>query len=151
MFQCLVEAGCNDLSSTMDPDQDAARIMSGGGFGDIWKGELNDGTKVAIKAWRTDALEQCRSKTIKVWTTNASAPLRVYSNLLLDQRAARELHCWSRMEHNNIHRLMGVIIFRDEYLGMVSEWMENGDLHKYLRYHPNADRYQLVRSPGVTA
>ncbi|CAE7209694.1 unnamed protein product, partial [Rhizoctonia solani] len=105
--------------------------------------ELNDGTKVAIKAWRTDALEQCRYKTIKVCTTNASASLRVYSNLLLDQRATRELHCWSRMEHKNIHRLMGVIIFRDDYLGMVSEWMENGDLHKYLRYHPNADRYQL--------
>ncbi|CAE7114231.1 unnamed protein product, partial [Rhizoctonia solani] len=83
----------------------------------------NNGTKVAIKAWRTDALEQCRYKTLK--------------------RAARELYYWSKMNHKNIHQLTGVIIFRDEYLGMVSEWMENGDLHKYLRYHPNADRHQL--------
>ncbi|CAE7220032.1 unnamed protein product [Rhizoctonia solani] len=115
-----------DLSSTMDTNQDAARIVSGGGFGDIWAGRTHDGTRVAIKAWRTDALEQTRYKTLK------ACP-----------RAARELYYWSRMEHNNIHRLMGVIIFRDGYLGMVSEWMENGDLHKYLRHHPNADRYQL--------
>ncbi|CAE7174463.1 unnamed protein product [Rhizoctonia solani] len=110
IFQCLVETGCNDLSSMMDPSQDAARIVSGGGFGDIWMG---------------------------------------YLNLLFDQRAARELHYWSQMEHKNIHRLMGVILFKDEYLGMVSEWMENGDLHKYLRYHPTTDRYQLDIALGL--
>ncbi|CAE7139874.1 unnamed protein product [Rhizoctonia solani] len=123
IFDCLVGAGCNDLSLEMDASQDAARIVAGGGFGDIWMGQLNNGKTVAIKAWRTNALEQTRSKTLK--------------------RTARELYYWSRMEHNNIHRLMGVIIFRDEYLGMVSEWMENGDLHKYLRHYPNADRYNL--------
>ncbi|KEP46497.1 tyrosine kinase family catalytic domain protein [Rhizoctonia solani 123E] len=47
------------------------------------------------------------------------------------------------MEHRNIHQLMGVILFKDRYLGMVSEWMENGHLHKYLENHPDADRYQL--------
>ncbi|CAE6436762.1 unnamed protein product, partial [Rhizoctonia solani] len=30
-----------------------------------------------------------------------------------------------------------------QYLGMVSEWMENGNLHEYLRKNPSADRYQL--------
>ncbi|CAE6423629.1 unnamed protein product, partial [Rhizoctonia solani] len=58
-------------------------------------------------------------------------------------RAARELFYWSRMEHRNIHQLMGVIVFKDQYLGMVSEWMENGHLHKYLDNYPDADRYQL--------
>ncbi|KDN33197.1 hypothetical protein RSAG8_13714, partial [Rhizoctonia solani AG-8 WAC10335] len=47
------------------------------------------------------------------------------------------------MEHPNIHRLQGVIMFKDQYLGMVSEWMENGNLHEYLRKYPGADRYQL--------
>ncbi|KDN40401.1 hypothetical protein RSAG8_08164, partial [Rhizoctonia solani AG-8 WAC10335] len=123
MFDCLIGAGCIDLTLQMDARQENAMIMSGGGFGDIWKGQLHNGTKVAIKAWRTNALEQGDYKTLK--------------------RAARELFCWSRMEHRNIHQLMGVIIFKDNYLGMVSEWMENGDLHKYLRNHPGADRYQL--------
>ena len=66
MFDCLIDAGCTDLSSQMNTSQDTARIVSGGGFGDIWRGELNDGTTVAIKAWRTDALEQCRYKALKV-------------------------------------------------------------------------------------
>ncbi|KEP45474.1 tyrosine kinase family catalytic domain protein, partial [Rhizoctonia solani 123E] len=123
MFDCLTNSGCIDLSSQMDARQETAMIMSGGGFGDIWMGRLHSGGKVAIKAWRTNTLERCDYKTLK--------------------RAARELFLWSRMDHPNIHRLEGVIMFRDQYLGMVSEWMENGNLHEYLRKYPSADRYQL--------
>ncbi|EUC60589.1 tyrosine kinase catalytic domain protein [Rhizoctonia solani AG-3 Rhs1AP] len=47
------------------------------------------------------------------------------------------------MKHRNIHQLMGVILFKDQYLGMVSEWMENGNLREYLQTHPDANRYQL--------
>ncbi|KAL5641699.1 hypothetical protein ACGC1H_001989 [Rhizoctonia solani] len=124
MFECLTDAGCSDLSSLMDSKQETAMIVSGGGFGDIWMGKLHNGRKVAIKAWRTNTLEQCDYKTLK--------------------RAARELFYWSKMDHPNIHRLQGVIMFRDQYLGMVSEWMENGNLHEYLRKQPGADRYRLV-------
>ncbi|CAE6459573.1 unnamed protein product [Rhizoctonia solani] len=123
IFSSLISTGCIDLSSQMDARQDTAMIVSGGRFGDIWKGQLYTGTKVAIKAWRTNTLEGCSYKTIK--------------------RAARELFCWSRMDHPNIHQLMGVIMFKDQYLGMVSEWMDNGNLHEYLRKHPDNDRYQL--------
>ncbi|CUA70735.1 hypothetical protein RSOLAG22IIIB_09063 [Rhizoctonia solani] len=107
----------------MDTTQDTALIVSGGGFGDIWKGKLHSGGKVAIKTWRTNTLEQCDYKTVK--------------------RAARELFLWSQMKHLNVHQLQGVIMFRDHCLGMVSEWMENGNLHEYLRKQPSADRYQL--------
>ncbi|CAE7120009.1 unnamed protein product, partial [Rhizoctonia solani] len=123
IFECLCRAGCTDLSSQMDTRQESAMIASGGGFGDIWKGEMHSGEKVAIKAWRTTALELCEYKTLK--------------------RAARELHLWSRMDHPHIHRLQGVILFRDQYLGMVSEWMNNGNLHDYLLKHPGANRFEL--------
>ncbi|CAE6507029.1 unnamed protein product, partial [Rhizoctonia solani] len=123
IFDCLIASDCVDLSSQMDTQQDAAIIVSGGGFGDIWNGQLHNGEKVAIKAWRTSAMGQCDYKTLK--------------------RAARELYCWSRMEHPNIHQLQGVIIFQDRYLGMVSEWMENGNLHEYILRHPDVDRYEL--------
>ncbi|EUC58963.1 tyrosine kinase family catalytic domain protein [Rhizoctonia solani AG-3 Rhs1AP] len=123
MFECLVGAGCTDLSPQMDTRQDTAMIMSGGGFGDIWVGQLYNRTKVAIKAWRTNTLECCHHKTLK--------------------RAARELFYWSKMRHDNIHQLLGVIVFKDQYLGMVSEWMDNGNLHEYLRKNPNADCFQL--------
>ncbi|CAE6493624.1 unnamed protein product [Rhizoctonia solani] len=107
----------------MDARQDTAMIMSGGGFGDIWKGQLYSGTKVAIKAWRTSAIDGCSYKTIK--------------------HAARELYYWSGMDHPNIHQLIGIVLFKDQYLGMVSEWMDNGNLHEYLRKHSDADRYRL--------
>ncbi|CAE7073902.1 unnamed protein product [Rhizoctonia solani] len=123
IFECLCRAGCVNLSSQMDTGQDTAMIASGGGFGDIWKGEMHTGAKVAIKAWRTTALKQCEYKTLK--------------------RAARELHLWSRMDHPHIHQLQGVILFKEQYLGMVSEWMDNGNLHDYLLKHPRANRYQL--------
>ncbi|CAE6404251.1 unnamed protein product [Rhizoctonia solani] len=123
MFKCLIGAGCINLSPQMETRQDTAMIVSGGGFADIWMGQLHNGTKVAIKAWRSEALEQCMYKTLK--------------------RAARELFYWSKLEHRNIHQLMGVIVFKDQYLGMVSEWMENGNLYNYLQKHPDADRYQL--------
>ncbi|KEP45560.1 tyrosine kinase family catalytic domain protein [Rhizoctonia solani 123E] len=123
MFECLVGAGCTDLSPQMDTKQETAMIMSGGGFGDIWVGHLYNRTKVAIKAWRTNTLERCHQKTMK--------------------RAARELFYWSKMRHDNIHQLLGVIVFKDQYLGMVSEWMDNGNLHEYLRKNPNADCFQL--------
>ncbi|KAL5641711.1 hypothetical protein ACGC1H_001997 [Rhizoctonia solani] len=108
IFDCLIGIGCIDLSLQMDTRQETAMIVSGGGLGDIWMGKLYNGGKVAIKAWRTNILGQCSYKTMK--------------------RAARELFFWSRMKHVNIHRLQGVIMFREQYLGMVSEWMENGNL-----------------------
>ncbi|CUA78494.1 Tyrosine-protein kinase FRK [Rhizoctonia solani] len=123
MFNCLIASGCVDLSSHMDARQDTAMIVSGGGFGDIWKGQLHNGGMVAIKAWRTNALGNCDYKTLK--------------------RAARELYLWSRMDHPNIHRLRGVIMFRDQYLGMVSDWMDNGNLHEYLRKYPDIGRFEL--------
>ncbi|CAE6457339.1 unnamed protein product, partial [Rhizoctonia solani] len=123
MFECLTSAGCIDLSSQMDTQQNTAMIVSGGGFGDIRMGRLHTGGKVAIKTWRTNTLEGCGYKTLK--------------------RAGRELFLWSKMEHPNVHRLQGVIMFRDQYLGMVSEWMDNGNLHEYLRKQPSADRFEL--------
>ncbi|CUA75507.1 Vegetative incompatibility protein HET-E-1 [Podospora anserina] [Rhizoctonia solani] len=123
IFDCLTASGCIDLSSDMDTKQETALIVSGGGFGDVRKGKLYSGGSVAIKTWRINTLEQCEYKTVK--------------------RAARELFLWSRMDHPNIHRLQGVIMFRDQYLGMVSEWMDHGNLHEYLRKQASADRYQL--------
>ncbi|KAL5640108.1 hypothetical protein ACGC1H_007410 [Rhizoctonia solani] len=122
IFNLLVRHGCVDLSTQMSTKQDAA-LISGGGFGDIWQGKLHDGTHVAIKAWRTSLIEQCDYKTLK--------------------RATREIHFWSKMKHENVHQLMGVIIFMEHSLGMVSEWMDNGNLHDYLRKNPSVDRFQL--------
>ncbi|KAF8602996.1 kinase-like protein, partial [Ceratobasidium sp. AG-I] len=46
-------------------------------------------------------------------------------------------------KHPNVHELMGVIMFQGR-LGMVSMWMENGNLHDYIRKKPGVNRYQLA-------
>ncbi|KAG8756651.1 hypothetical protein FRC11_005153, partial [Ceratobasidium sp. 423] len=123
MCELLSRHGCINLASEMDPNQDSAVLVSGGGFGDIWKGKLNDGTKVAIKAWRASLIEQADYKSLK--------------------RASREIYYWSKMKHDNVHQLMGVILFKGQALGMVSEWMDDGNLHEYMRKQPQLDRYQM--------
>ncbi|CAE6448329.1 unnamed protein product, partial [Rhizoctonia solani] len=98
MFECLRDAGCVDLSSQIDSRQEIVMIVSGEGFGDIWQGRLNNGTKVIIKVWRTSSVEQCDHATLK--------------------RAAHQLLDLSRMDHPNVHQLEGVIMFKDQYLGV---------------------------------
>ena len=56
----------------------------------------------------------------------------------------REVYIWSKLNHVNIQRLLGIIVFQGG-LGMLSPWMEQGDLKRYLLAHPNVGRYPLVR------
>ena len=55
----------------------------------------------------------------------------------------RETYIWSKARHENVQELTGVIMFQG-LLGMVSPWMENGNLQKYLEANPEIDRYPLV-------
>ncbi|CAE7167718.1 unnamed protein product [Rhizoctonia solani] len=123
MFECLRDAGCVDLSTQIDSRKGALTKVLGGGFGDIRQGTMNNGTKVAIKAWRTNPLEQSDHTSL--------------------MRVARELFDLTKIDHPNMHRLQGVMMFKGQHLGMVSEWMDHSNLYEYLVKHPDADRYQL--------
>ncbi|KAL5632372.1 hypothetical protein ACGC1H_005367 [Rhizoctonia solani] len=122
MFKCLIFHGCPNLTESMDPDAYSKGFVIAGGFGDIWKGKLCDGTTVAIKVWRFRTLNEDVGKDIK--------------------RAMREIYNWSKLDHDNIHKLLGVVVF-DGRLGMVSKWMEKGNLQHYLQKNPLTDRYPL--------
>ncbi|KAH7322051.1 kinase-like domain-containing protein [Rhizoctonia solani] len=54
----------------------------------------------------------------------------------------REIYNWSKLDHDNIHKLLGVIVFEGR-LGMVSKWMEEGNLRQYLQSNARVDRYPL--------
>ncbi|CAE6468110.1 unnamed protein product [Rhizoctonia solani] len=124
MFKLLLQHGCVDLSSQMDYRLDSHFVVNGGGFGDIWVGRFHSGVKVAIKVWRASMMEQCDDKALK--------------------RAAREVYYWSRMKHQHVHQLLGVVVFKENCLGMVSEWMENGNLREYMLRKQDLDRYEIV-------
>lgn len=55
---------------------------------------------------------------------------------------------WSRLRHVNVQQLLGVIVFQSG-LGMVSPWMEKGNLQQYIALHPDVERYSLVRPSHI--
>ena len=62
------------------------------------------------------------------------------------KRAVREVYIWSRLRHVNVQTLLGVIEFEGG-LGMVSPWMEHGNLQEYIKMYPNVERYPFVGFP----
>ncbi|KDN44814.1 hypothetical protein RSAG8_05287, partial [Rhizoctonia solani AG-8 WAC10335] len=122
MFECLIAHGCSDLRAYIHPDHFSSCRAAEGAFGDVWKGKLIDGTDVAIKVLRYALVRDDGSKNMK--------------------RVMREIYNWSKLDHKNIHKLLGVTMFQGR-LGMVSIWMEHGTLQQYLKQHSNADRHAL--------
>ncbi|CAE6512592.1 unnamed protein product [Rhizoctonia solani] len=122
IFRQLIAKGCIDLSLSLDPRGYSLRPMAGGGLADIWRGQLLNGTRVAVKVWRDIRLEEDDPKQLK--------------------RAMREVYNWSKLVHQNVHQLMGVVMFQGR-LGMVSEWMEYGSLREYAKHHACVDRFPL--------
>ena len=54
---------------------------------------------------------------------------------------------WKALRHPNILPLLGVTMTGTQ-LVMVSEWMTNGTINEFVKLHPNADRFELVRLPS---
>lgn len=141
MFECLVKHGCPDLTSSADASR-SSEVITSGGFGDVRRLEMHDGTVVAIKTLRLHVLRRDDDKAVKVGFITYAC-LVLLRNVQQLQRAVREIYFWSRLRHVNVQQLLGIVIFRGG-LGMVSPWMERGDLRQYIDEHPNVDRYPLV-------
>ncbi|KAG9074474.1 hypothetical protein FS749_013963, partial [Ceratobasidium sp. UAMH 11750] len=121
-FGYLLLHGCIDLTFQLDLPRDPEAALSGGRFGDVWCGNLHDGTRVAIKCLRLHTVDEVNSKVVK--------------------HAARELYFWSKLKHHNVLELLGFAIFQEQ-LAMISPWMENGTLNDYIRKHSGLDRWSL--------
>ncbi|KAG8750145.1 hypothetical protein FRC11_010717, partial [Ceratobasidium sp. 423] len=64
-----------------------------------------------------------------------------YKNIK-NQRAARELSCWSSHEHENILPVIGFAVVKGD-LAMISPWMNNGCVTNYVANNPGCDRLLL--------
>jgi hypothetical protein len=66
------------------------------------------------------------------------------------QRLSKEIQVWKMLDHENILPLLGVTFDfgRDNPMGMVSPWLENGNLNGYLDRRGAAlalcDRFRIV-------
>ncbi|KAG8687767.1 Adaptor for signal transduction, partial [Ceratobasidium sp. 394] len=120
----LAQHECPDITHELDLSQSGRAPISGGGFGDIYKGALNGGGIVAIKCPR-------------LYLQRDDAKGRKFL-----KHAARELYVWSRLKHDNILPLLGLAQYRDQ-MAMLSPWMDNGTLLDYIERNPTVDRCQL--------
>ncbi|KAG9122902.1 hypothetical protein FRC07_000525, partial [Ceratobasidium sp. 392] len=120
VYTYLVQHGCADLSSQLDSSSFPEAAFSGGRFGDVWCGSLQNRAKVAVKCLRLHTFDEAHSKALK--------------------HATRELYYWSKLKHENVLELLGFAMFQG-HLAMISLWMENGTLNDYIRKHPERDRW----------
>ncbi|QRV81482.1 cytoplasmic tyrosine-protein kinase BMX [Ceratobasidium sp. AG-Ba] len=119
---CLGAHRCGNLTSKLDRASLGTYPIANGGFGDIYKAKLVDGTDVAIKTMRLLVSHNKDNKHLK--------------------HTAQELYTWSRCRHPNVQQLLGLVEFRDQ-IGMVSTWEPNGSLAGYIRQYPDVDRCKL--------
>lgn len=119
----LVRHGCENVTSRINAQNSSEFPISTGGFGDVYRAALLDGSQVGLKCLR-----------ILVGTDNEGK-----KNL---KHAAHELYVWSRCNHRNVLRLVGVAQYRDR-IAMVSPWMENGDLRGFLSREPHVNRLNI--------
>ncbi|KAF8597462.1 kinase-like protein [Ceratobasidium sp. AG-I] len=144
MLNLLVKHGCTNLSASIDLTQRTSVAIGSGGFGDVWRTELVGGTKVAIKTLRPQFIAHGNKKNTKVSYAAYCNTFRSDQQRWFLQRAAQEMYMWSKLQNHNVQALLGVVVFQGE-LGVVSPWMELGDLDQYLKDHTNLDKYWLVR------
>ncbi|KAG6329601.1 hypothetical protein ID866_9487 [Astraeus odoratus] len=45
----------------------------------------------------------------------------------------REVHLWSKLRHDNVLKLLGIVTEFDNTISIISEWMDKGDAHDYVQ------------------
>jgi len=99
-----------------------AEPFSSGGFGDCRRALFLGRHPVVMKCSRSNVTDEEATR-----------------------RAKREMKVWSELRHPNILPFIGYITLGSpSRLFMVSPWMKNQDLSKYLKAHPSADRLLLL-------
>ncbi|KAJ1306306.1 hypothetical protein OPQ81_011005 [Rhizoctonia solani] len=118
----LSRHGCQDVTKELDKSKCSEYPERIGGFGEVYRGVLRDGTKVSIKILKIIGSTGEEKKLVK--------------------HAAHELYIWSKCKHPNILELIGMAQFRNQ-ITMVSPWMENGNLQNFLTQSTELNRHEM--------
>ncbi|KAJ7585006.1 kinase-like domain-containing protein [Mycena floridula] len=104
---------------------DGSRAIFGGGFADVYKGQLN-GKVVCLKVLRFFV-----------------EPSEMAQELLID--CCREALVWKQLDHPNVLPFLGVNVemFAPSFC-LVSPWMSNGNLTQFLRRNPDFERRNVI-------
>ncbi|EUC58611.1 tyrosine kinase catalytic domain protein [Rhizoctonia solani AG-3 Rhs1AP] len=123
IVRLLALHGCENLTDHIDEESFIDFPITGGAFGDVYRGSLRGGLKVAVKTPR-----------ILLHTLSENP------EFLKD--VAREIHTWKKCDHPHVLHFLGLVVFRGR-IGMVAPWMDYGNLTSYLRRTMSVDRCKL--------
>ncbi|KAF9643880.1 kinase-like protein [Thelephora ganbajun] len=101
----------------------------GGGFADVWKGKHRD--------------QDVAAKALKVYTSYTTEKFEK-----IRKTFCREIMTWRTLRHPNVLPLIGVTMtdtVTEKRFVMVSRWMNNRNINKFLESNTNVDRLQLLR------
>lgn len=96
MFNRLVKHGCTDLSASIDATRHSPAVIASGGFGDVWRALLIDGTLVAIKTLRQQYLPKGTDKGADKGTKVTTV---IQWQFILSYKIAFSLACRARDVH----------------------------------------------------
>ncbi|KZO99074.1 kinase-like protein [Calocera viscosa TUFC12733] len=141
----------DELTETLQSTPDVTSLITRmsrkpvdwGAHGDIYRAYYND-VQVAIKAIRMLPSPKRRSlRWIKVCIVMLQRQ-SVSSDVLIIQSILRELKNCMRLSHRNILEFYGVCDHGPYGFAMVSPWMQQGDVARYLLNNPKANRSALI-------
>ncbi|OJA18794.1 hypothetical protein AZE42_10012 [Rhizopogon vesiculosus] len=61
------------------------------------------------------------------------------------QRIRREAYVWIGLKHNNILKFHGIVEGFGLLPALVSPWMENGSLDRYLKQNTDLSKVEIIR------
>jgi len=99
--------------------------IAGGGFADVWRGELR-GKVVALKVLRHfEQTEDARTRR--------------------HQSFCKEAMIWRQFDHPNVLPFYGVCVNEfSPQLAMVAPWLHFGNILKYIKLHPDVNRIDMI-------
>ena len=66
--------------------------------------------------------------------------------LMCAQRLGRETRVWHALKHPNVLEFLGVVHNMGEFFALVSPYCAKGNISRYLKEYPQANRLHLVTS-----
>jgi serine/threonine protein kinase len=117
--------------------------IDGGGFGDVWKGRFRDhfiAMKI-LKVYVKSDINELLKVSSNSWP---SIEQEIHQH---SQQFSCEAVIWQQLLHPNILPFYGVYHLPNHGLRvcLVSPWMENGNLCRFLKDFPDTNRILLVR------
>ena len=118
--------------------------FANGTYADLWHGYIEDDIPaVAVKVWR--GVKLSRNTLLGVEKVRKlDLYLHTHLTILLSQRLLKRLDDWQSCEHVNIVPFLGLLHREGHIPSLVIPYYENGDVIRYLKRNPTADRLQLV-------